>query len=436
MNRLFVLSIDSLLTEDLAYLATRPAFASILPQAAIVGNVRAIYPTLTYPIHTTLVTGVRPQRHGIPHNQRHGITRDNPDFSILGSDWYWEAEAIQAKTLPQAAREAGLVTGAVLWPVQAGADIDHNLAEIWPARPGDGLREVMEKSCSASVMNECYHTHIASKDWRVKPELDSYGMPCALHILRNHQPHFFLQHIVCLDHDRHVHGVHAPQITQTLNRVDDMVGELLSAMREAGTLDQTNIVILGDHGQIDVKTVFQPNVLLRQAGLIQTDDAGRPTTWDAYAFSAGFSTQIFLRDPADAALVARVGEVLRGMRRLWPDYVERVMTAEEAQKEEGLSGAFSFVLEGTEGTLFHNSLTEPLLQHAHEEGYALYRGMHGHSPDKGPKPPVIFIGPDVMSGMRMETADMLDVCPTLAQLLGVSMPDMEGRPLPVVKSIA
>ena len=153
-------------------------------------------------------------------------------------------------------------------------------------------------------------------------------------------------------------------------------------------------------------------------------------------FPRGFPHRYFCAIRRDASLVARVGEVLRGMQRLWPDYVERVMTAEEAQREEGLSGAFSFVLEGTEGTLFHNSLTEPLLQHAHEEGYSLYRGMHGHSPDKGPKPPVVFLGPDVMSGMRMDSADMLDICPTLAQLLGVSMPDMEGRPLPVMKGSA
>ena len=65
-NKLIVLSYDSLQSGDLNKLEKMPYFSEILKRAAVVSNVREIYPTLTYPIHTTLITGLYPDKHGIP----------------------------------------------------------------------------------------------------------------------------------------------------------------------------------------------------------------------------------------------------------------------------------------------------------------------------------------------------------------------------------
>lgn len=84
-HRLVVVSFDSLQENDLPVLAAMPNFARILPKAAVVRRVRPISPTLTYPIHTTLITGVPPKQHGILHNQIPGLERENPDWSLYGS---------------------------------------------------------------------------------------------------------------------------------------------------------------------------------------------------------------------------------------------------------------------------------------------------------------------------------------------------------------
>ena len=65
-------------------------------------GVRGVHPTVTYPSHTTLVTGAFPARHGIPHNT---------PFEAEGATgrWYWQADGIRARTLWQAVRQAGVI---------------------------------------------------------------------------------------------------------------------------------------------------------------------------------------------------------------------------------------------------------------------------------------------------------------------------------------
>lgn len=436
MKRLAVLSIDSLMTEDLDFLTDQPNFGRILSQAAVVRNVREIYPTLTYPIHTTMITGVRPGKHGITHNQRHAIQHERPDWSILGSDWYWYESAIRTETLVDAARREGRVVSSILWPVTAGGPADHNLAEIWPIGSDRDIHALLNSTCSASIMEECFDRHIGTLDWSDdKPDLDSFGMPCALDMIRRHKPHLHLQHIVALDHDRHVLGARAAGISGTLRRVDDMVGSVLDAYREAGIYDETDFVILGDHGQIDIRTVFNPNVIFRVHGLIRTDDRGQVENYDAYCFSAGFSSQVFLKDPTDPIMVRRVARLLDEIRQAWPHQVERVLNADDARNEEGLAGDFSFVLEGTSGTMFHNHFEGPLMRHASDPDWPHYRAMHGHSPDKGGKPPFIAFGPGVENRLTLDSGCMLDVCPTLARMLDVQMSGMEGIPFPILRAV-
>lgn len=110
-KKLIVLSLDALQTGDLDLLFQLPYCSQLAEKCAIVKNVREIYPTLTYPIHTAIVTGVRPEKNGIPHNQKPGITRDEPNWSIMGSDWYWEKEGIQVPTLVDAVWEDGRTAG-------------------------------------------------------------------------------------------------------------------------------------------------------------------------------------------------------------------------------------------------------------------------------------------------------------------------------------
>lgn len=113
-DKLVLLSYDALETKDLDVLFTFPYFSMIKDKVSVVKNVREIYPTLTYPIHSTIATGVYPEEHGIFHNQKPSINPKIPDWNIMGSDWYWEKKELKVPTLMDAAREAGKSVATVL----------------------------------------------------------------------------------------------------------------------------------------------------------------------------------------------------------------------------------------------------------------------------------------------------------------------------------
>ena len=434
-HKLIVISLDALQTDDLPLLQTLPYASEWMKNACIARNVHEIYPTLTYPIHTTLITGVYPETHGIIHNQKASLTPDEPDFSLMGSDWYWQKEHIQVPTLADAVFADGRTVASVNWPVTAGEKRGFNCPEIWPVKAlQEDPREIYRNTASDNVYDRYYDRYIAQYNWKNNDDLLTYGGEIAIDLIEKEKPDLMLYHAVHLDHIRHKYGDHAPETEDCLKTLDILVHRIIEATRRAGTYENTNFVILGDHGQIDIDRVFYLNNALRDAGLIQVDENGVPVSYDAYSFSAGFSTHVYLRDPSDAQLVDKVGAILAGLQKAFPQYIERIYTKEEATRLEHLTGGFSFVLEGTEGTILQSEVNNgPYVRIKTDPNFKGYGAMHGHHPDKGPKPPFMAFGPDVKQGVQLDGVSMLDLCPTMAALAGVQMEGMVGKPLPFLK---
>src|SRR5947207_3629095 len=100
-RRVVLISIDGLKPEYLAEADARglkiPALRSLMATGSRAQGMESVWPTVTYPAHTTLVTGVSPARHGILANGPFDPFVKNWD------GWYWYAEAISIKTLWTAA---------------------------------------------------------------------------------------------------------------------------------------------------------------------------------------------------------------------------------------------------------------------------------------------------------------------------------------------
>lgn len=433
-SKLIVLSFDALQSGDLDKLFKMPYFSKIKEKAAVVKNVKEIYPTLTYPIHTTIATGVYPQTHGISHNKQSAIQSDDPGWSIMGSDWNWEKKNIKVPTLMDAAFESGKTVATVLWPVTAGEKRGYNLPEIWPSKGDEKVnpKALFERTSSENVFNEYYDEYIASYDWNNNEDMVFYSMDIAIDILKKHKPDLLMVHVIHMDHVRHLFGDQGFAVDLCLRELDIIAGRFIQAAEDAGVLNDTNFVILGDHGQIDIKSIFNLNVLFQEHGLIQTDGKGNVLDYAAYNFSAGFSTQIMLKEP-NKEMLDTVAKILEEIKERYPHYIERIYTAEEVQQEESLSGEFSFVIEGTEGTLFLNDVDTDLIIPKDSPKYKEYAATHGHHPLKGEKPPFVAFGPKVKLNTTIEHGNMIDVCPTLAQLIGIDFKQAEGKPFPIFK---
>jgi len=92
-------------------------------------GVIGVWPTVTYPSHTTLLTGVSPAEHGIYNN-----IEFDPEQHFAHA-WFWYAGQIRVPTLWQVAHGAGLRTASVGWPVSVGAtDVDWLIPEYCAAQ--------------------------------------------------------------------------------------------------------------------------------------------------------------------------------------------------------------------------------------------------------------------------------------------------------------
>lgn len=123
-----VLSLDAVGSRDFAYLSEQPHMKELLKEASYSTEVSSVYPSITYPAHTSIVTGHYPGAHGIVNNTKLQVRLQNPD-------WFWKRKAVKKKTLYEEAEKAGIPTAALLWPVTGGAKISYNLPEILPNRP-------------------------------------------------------------------------------------------------------------------------------------------------------------------------------------------------------------------------------------------------------------------------------------------------------------
>src|SRR5262244_3887121 len=84
-----------------------PALRRFVTEGAFAEGVQGVIPTVTYPSHTTLITGVWPAKHGILANTIFDPLRAGQ------SAWYWYAEDMRAPTLWDAAATAGWTTASI-----------------------------------------------------------------------------------------------------------------------------------------------------------------------------------------------------------------------------------------------------------------------------------------------------------------------------------
>ena len=415
MHRLFVMSVDALFTENLADVRRMPGFAQILDRAAIFEHVDCVYPTLTYVCHASIMSGCWPNRHGVPHNQI-------LDPAIEDRNWYWDYSSMKVPTVFDFARQAGLSTASVGWPVTAGAEpIDANVPEVWEADAsvwGDEellasrLDAIYEKGCSPFGF-ELYQRHRGILRNNATPALDEFDTACNEDIIREMRPDVHFTHQAALDHARHEHGVLAPEVQEALRQHDGWISRCIAAMKEAGTYDDTIFVILGDHGHVRIDYKLSPNVLLERAGLLEVDAKGRVTSWRAYVQSSGVSGQLFVKDD-DALREAR--EVLEPL--VGAGLLTDVFTREEVRERFHEDGDFALMIEAAPNYGIGGDCVGKLVTPAGSDDYKYSVSTHGHLPFRGPKPPFIVAGPGVEPGRYMG-ARLIDEAPTLMRLAGI-----------------
>ena len=432
-EKIFVLSMDAMVGEDLEYLRTKPNFSRLFENCAQVKKMRSIYPSITYPAHISMITGCRPGKHGVYTND------ELTDYDSYVR-WHLYSSMVQVEDIFAAAKRAGCTTAAIYWPVTGcNPNVDYLLNEcnFYDAKTQEDVEEgframgTSEEMLAIARKNKHFFPsdrHNANGQLRRKDEFDDFLMACACDVIRQYQPDVMVVHNCWMDSLRHTYGVFNQHVTAGLDAADEWLGQVMEAMEEAGTLADTNFILVSDHGQMDFARRLKINVLLRRGGFIDVDDQGKITGWRAFGQANGMSVVVVLKDPADEKLREEVGEYLRRLEseEVWGFTVH---TPEEVRERYGVYGNFAYMLETDGYTAFGESWHEPLVNPVDITDYRLGKATHGYEPEKGPQPIFVAAGPAFRPGAVLEQADIIDEAPTYAAILGQTLPQAEGRVL-------
>lgn len=422
MRKLLVFCLDALCTLDLEYMKTLPHFKEVFEKGSVVKHVEPVYPTLTYPCHCSILTGKTTKNHGIIHNEI--VDVENPN-----APWYSLRSQIKGKTLMDVAKANGLTTCSLTWPVSGGADIDYNMPMIVPIDyQGDDPYQFYENYSTQELLDRYYwkYEHYLKGEDK---NLDEFTMHLALDIIEDyHQPDVMLVKMCDLDTVKHCEGIDNDEVKKQLRKHDRQFGQILEAVRRFGDYENTNFVILGDHGQQNIKRHINFNLLLKENGFIQTDEQNRLIDWQAYCHSASMSGWIQLKDPNDEKLRKKVYDFLMEIKKD-PQYnIGYVFTKEEADREFGLaSKKIDFVIEGDEPMSFDSTLSgKDLFEEYLKPGWHHSLASHGYLPFKDETTAFLAFGKNVQQGVVIERGTMLNEAVTMAAMLGLTMEDTEG----------
>jgi predicted AlkP superfamily phosphohydrolase/phosphomutase len=389
-----------------------PNFRRMLAEGAYAGAVTGVLPTNTYPSHTTMVTGVSPSRHGILNNSPF-----DPFGKNLGG-WMWYAEDIKSLTLWEAVGRAGGVTSSVDWPVTVGAPIAHNIVQIWRATTDDD-RKLLRALSTPGLLTDAERTlgsYPAGYIYTI--EADTRRAAFNAWMIEHKQPRFHTGYFSVLDEVEHDHGPYTREAFDTIEAIDRMVGTVWQAA--VRTDPRSILCVVSDHGFARYDKAVHINTALRDAGLIELDAQGKLKSWRAIGWGSG---AVMLSDPNDSEARAIAFAALRKLAADPANGIARIIDGAEAKRMGGFPDA-AFVVFVKPGWTVGGGFEGATLRSTPGGG------THGLWRDFPEMDASFFItGTGIPHAKIADRIDMRDIAPTLAHLLGVSLPGAEGKNL-------
>lgn len=341
------------------------------------GGVRArwmtpSYPSLTFPNHYTLVTGLRPDHHGIIHNSMHedalGSFRLSKREAVTDARW-WGGEPIWV-----GAENAGVRTATLSWPGSEAAI--------------QGVRPSQWRTYDASVPLPDRVDQVLG--WVGQTDADA--------------PRLVTLYMEQVDHAGHDHGPDSPEYAAAIGEVDAAIGRLLDGLQSRGLDASTNVIVVSDHGMASVP----------DGQTIAIEDMVDPTiaTDVSMGQSVGFAPLPGKRREAEKVLLGAHAQYDCWTRQTLP-----------ARWHYGSNPRIPpIVCQMHEGW---NALSRASVA-ARAPGT---RGSHGYD-NALPSMRAVFIarGPSFKQGQTIEGFDNVDVYPLLARLLGVPAAPNDGDP--------
>ena len=397
--------------------APMPFLRARLPQAAVARDGQVCsFPTVTWPNHTTLVTGVSPARHGVLANNVYDRMQKKR-LQLIIDPLFDKDELVRVPTLYDVAHRAGLKTAALAWPATRRASTldwtvpDMHVRDGFARYATPGLLERLRR---AGLPVDRYGPWLSDPTGGAKR--DWLWIEAAIKLYRTERPNLMLIHFVEMDHVLHRYGPGSGDDLWVATYTDYCLRRLWEGARAAlGPEARVTMIISSDHGFFAVHRTINLGVFFKQT----YRDRLRPVI-----VPQGGSAAIYLpnSDPDVRSKVARELARVEGVQAVFePEQFDQLgqprpdenpwapdlwVAAEEGYSFSANSSAKAVVTTGSR------------------------RGTHGFLPDQDRMRGVfIMFGAGVAKGVNLGKVDNRQVAPTAAALLGLSLEHAELPPL-------
>lgn len=415
-----VISFDAVSEEDLEFLSKQPNFSKLIKNGALIKNVESVYPSLTYPANATIVTGKYPKNHGVINNTVLDFKNDNPD-------WYWYRKYIKGDTIFDLAEKSGMKTCSILWPVTARSKITYNMPEIFCTKRYDN--QILKSALAGSKI---YQVNMNKKFGYLRqgmeePYLDNFATEVAKKTIRELKPNLILLHLIDSDSQKHKYGIENKEVIESLKRHDERLGEIIESLKLAGIYEDSTIIALGDHSQINVNNVIKLNSILMKNDLINVN-GNKIKSYKAIAKSCDGSSYIYLKNKNDVETRKKVRDILNELKNKYSNVIEEVYNNEEI-KNLGADINASFMIEAKRGYYFIDDFLGEAIEVIDESSKIKHklRASHGYLPSRDNyKTFFIAYGKTIKKGVVLEKGKLINHGPTIAKILDIDLRDCDG----------
>ena len=386
-----------------------PNLRKLISEGVAADSMQPVNPTVTWPNHTSIVTGLRPNRHSVLYNG--WAVRGGEGKEVRVEAHVDKEQLVQGSTVYDLAHRAGLTTAEVDWvAIEKATTVTWSFAE-WPKAEGNVEREMMQAGLLTA-------DDVASFTKAPITYRDELWTQAGEHIIRKHKPNLLLLHLLTTDSAQHRYGARSLAGYTALALADAKVGRLVEACRSADILANTTFIVVSDHGFKTYKRVIRPNALLNQKGLADS----------VWAIPEGGTAMVYVTREAEKAKTLESAKAAF----VGVDGISQMLTSEEFGRygyphPSANSRMPDLVLAAADSFAFEGSTTGEIVA---DVPAGATPGSHGFlNTDREMDAIFIASGVGIRRGVKIGSIRNLDVAPTIAKLLGLQMENVDGRVL-------
>ncbi len=400
-----------------------PTLRRMAASGARAEGMLSVPPLVTWPNHTTLVTGVSPDRHGIIGNAYYDRdARKEVDF--IWDPVFDKEDSVKVPTVYDVVHQAGLKTAGIAWPGARNArHLDWQVPCVMDAK-------LLERYTTPELLPAFARLGITPDKKPEWSKIDGLGKllwdwmhtQIAKQVIAEKRPNLLFLHFDGVDALHHRNGRDTPEAYWAAHSADRFIADIVGAVEAAGLSEKTTFFIVSDHGFRNYTNQINLIALLRNAKLVET--AGNRIVKERVhliTMGGGGGASLYIVDREDREAILQ-------------DLVQR------AKSCEGIESVIA-----TDVAALAQDPRLPDLVLVSAEGYGFtkrvptievitpmtgMKGAHGQTPG-APALDGTFVafGAAIKPGVKLPKIRNVDVAPTIAAVLGVEMQNVEGRVL-------